>query len=124
MSRSASVALAVVVALAATACGKGPSVSFRQDVQPVLAKHCAECHLSGGDGAKASGFEVGSYQAVMKGTKFGPVVVAGDPLSSSLFRLVSGKVDKSIMMPHGKDPLPPAELAAIENWIEQGAPDN
>ena len=57
----------------------------------------------------------------MKGTKFGPVVVAGDPLSSSLYRLVAGKVDPSIRMPHGKEALSQEEILKIEQWIEQGA---
>ena len=59
----------------------------------------------------------------MKGTKYGPVVVAGDPLSSSLYRLVAGKVDPSIQMPHGKEALAPEEIVTIERWIEQGAKD-
>ncbi|MCU7855659.1 MAG: hypothetical protein KZQ79_08215, partial [Candidatus Thiodiazotropha sp. (ex Lucinoma borealis)] len=60
----------------------------------------------------------------MKGTKFGPVVVAGDPLSSSFYRLVAGKVDPSIRMPHGKEALSTIEISMIENWISQGAENN
>jgi hypothetical protein len=52
------------------------------------------------------------------------VVVAGDPLSSSLYRLVAGKVDPSIRMPHGKESLSQEEIATIEQWIEQGANNN
>ncbi|MCG8429050.1 MAG: hypothetical protein MI754_16965 [Chromatiales bacterium] len=84
-------------------------------------KHCAECHMTGGEGANASGFIVESYETLMKGTKYGPVIVAGDPLSSSLYRLISGKVDKSIEMPHSKEPLSSGEIAMVENWINQGA---
>jgi hypothetical protein len=100
------------------------SVSFSNDVHPLLKTYCAECHVNGGDGQLASGFSVDSYASVMKGTKFGPVVVAEDPLSSSLYRLISGKVDPSIQMPHSREPMQVSEIALIEQWIEQGAMDN
>jgi uncharacterized membrane protein len=105
-------------------CSPHRDVSFTQDVQPILKKHCFECHLAKGEGAQKSGFHVDSYEAVMKGTKFGPVVVAGDSTSSSLYRLLSGQVDKSIQMPHGKASLSSAEIATIAQWIDQGAKNN
>ncbi len=107
-------------------CGaeQSTSVSFKTDVKPLIDKYCSECHVPGGDGAKASGFVTQTYDTIMKGTKYGPVVVAGHPLSSSLYRLVAGKVDPSIQMPHGKEALSPEEVSAIEQWIEQGAINN
>ena len=101
-----------------------PPVSFATEVMPILNDYCAECHLSEGAGSVASGFRIDSYELVMNGTKFGPVIVQGDALSSSLYRLVSGKVHSSIQMPHGKESLQPGEIVVIENWIEQGANDN
>jgi hypothetical protein len=103
---------------------KSTPVSFKSDIKPIIDKYCIECHLPGGDGAKASGFVMQTYDTLMKGTKYGPVVVAGNPLSSSFYRLVSGKVDPSIRMPHGKDALSETEIQKIENWINQGAKNN
>ena len=100
------------------------TVSFQTDVKPLFGKYCTECHVPGGDGTAQSGFVIESYTSIMKGTKYGPVVVAGDPLSSSLYRLVAGKVDPSIQMPHGKAAMAPEEITTIEQWIEQGAKDN
>ena len=112
-------------ALLLAGCGAKPeSVSFKSNVKPLLDKYCSECHAQGGAGAEASGFITTSYDSVMKGTKFGPVVVAKDPLSSSLYRLVAGKVDPSIRMPHGKEALAQEEILSIEHWIEQGAKNN
>ena len=106
-------------------CSAGPApVSFTSDIKPIIDKYCTECHLPGGTGAEASGFITQSYETLMKGTKFGPVVVAGDPLSSSFYRLVAGKVDPSIRMPHGKEALSDAEILNIEHWISQGAENN
>ncbi|TCT22328.1 c-type cytochrome domain-containing protein [Thiobaca trueperi] len=119
-----SAALGLPLVLLLAGCNRTPTVSFARDVQPIIKKHCVECHLQGGKGFLASGFLVESYASVMKGTKFGPVIVPGDPLSSSLYRLVAGEVDKSIQMPHGKDPIPANQIATIENWIAQGAKNN
>lgn len=106
-------------------CSAGPApVSFKSEVKPLVDKYCTECHLPGGAGSEASGFVTETYESLMKGTKFGPVVVAGDPLSSSFYRLISGKVDPSIRMPHGKEALSEAEVTTVENWITQGAKNN
>ena len=115
---------ALTVALLA-GCSMGPApVSYKSEVKPLIDKYCLECHVPGGDGATASGFVVDSYEAVMKGTKYGPVIVAGDSLSSTFYRLVAGKVDPSIRMPHGKEALTEQEIATIERWILEGAKNN
>lgn len=101
-----------------------PQVSFKTSIKPIVDQHCSECHLEGGEGSAKSGFRVDSYDSLMKGTHYGPVVVAGDALSSSFYRLVSGKVDPSISMPHGKESLAEGQIMAIEVWIEQGAKNN
>jgi hypothetical protein len=126
MSLSKTLALASALsAVCLVGCSASPeAVSFKSGVKPLIDKYCTECHLSDGSGAEASGFVTESYDSIMKGTKFGPVVVAGDPLSSSLYRLVAGKVDPSIRMPHGKESLSQEEIATIEHWIEQGAKNN
>ncbi len=127
MKKCSSILLASIcgVAIAAmTGCSFEKNISYQSDIKPILDKHCAECHLKGGTGTEATQFLIDSYDNLMKGTKFGPVIVAGDSLSSSLYRLVSGKVDKSIQMPHSKEPMPTTEITAIEKWIDQGAQNN
>ncbi len=123
---SALIFTSISAAVLVFACSPSPEqqVSYKATVKPIIDKHCAECHLPGGKGTVAAGFQLDSYDNLMKGTKFGPVIVAGDALSSSLYRLVSGKVDKSIRMPHSKEPMPASEVAAIEKWIDQGAKNN
>lgn len=105
-------------------CDNQPTVSFHDSIKPVISNYCAECHLDGGQGYKASGFRVDNYDTVMKGTKYGPVIVPGSPESSSLYRMVAGLVDKSIRMPHSKDPMKDDEIALIRTWIKQGAKNN
>jgi hypothetical protein len=109
-------------------CGKEPAtqaVSFAKDIVPILSKHCYECHLPGGQGEQASGLNMSSYATLMKGTKFGPIIKAGDAASSTLSILVEGRADPSINMPHGgRPPLSKQETDTIRQWITQGAKNN
>ena len=119
---SIAVPLALAAVLAA-GCSESP-LSYQADIKPILEKNCNECHLAGGEGYEASGFDTGSYEGLMKGTKFGPVIDPGSAISSSLYLLVAGKTDPSIQMPHGRAALSEEEVSAIEKWIDQGAKDN
>ena len=109
------------------ACDKSSTseVSFSKQVQPILASHCLSCHHAEGEGFKKSGLSMESYEALMKGTKFGPVIVPGNALSSSLVLLIEGKADPAITMPHGSlQILPQQERDTIKQWIQQGAKNN
>jgi cytochrome c553 len=111
---------ALAVATLQTACGDKP-VTYQADVKPIIDANCASCHVPGGPGYQKSGLRMDSYDGLMKGTKFGPVVVPGSSVSSTLYLLVAGKADPSIRMPHGKTALPDADIATIATWIDQGA---
>jgi hypothetical protein len=92
---------------------------------PILDKHCKACHVQGQAGYVVSGFELGSYETLMKGTQYGPVVLPGDPLTSVLVMLIEGRVDPSLKMPHGGASTPTeAEILTIRRWVEQGAKNN
>jgi len=101
-----------------------PHVSAAEDVLPLLKFKCGACHLPGGEGAAKSGFEVTSYETLMKGTKFGAMIVPGDPDSSSLMRLLDWGVSPDIRMPHGKKQLSTCDRDLIRTWIFEGAKDN
>lgn len=98
-----------------------PHISFSEDVLPLLKFKCGACHLAGGEGAEKSGFEVTSYELVMKGTKFGAMVVPGDADASSLMRLLDWRVSEDIRMPHGKKQLSTCDRDLIRTWIFDGA---
>lgn len=127
IQRTSILAVLAMASLALAGCGKAddPVVSYAQDIQPILDRHCSACHVGEGAGVVASGFRTDSYAAVMAGTRFGSMIEPGDPLSSSLYRLVSGReIDPSIRMPHGDAKMPEDEIKLIEEWIRQGALDN
>ena len=105
------------------ACGQ-KEISFKSDVQPILKQYCMECHVDGGKGFQRSGLLMTSYESLMKGTQFGPIVKPGDSLTSVMIMLVEGRADSSIKMPHGKDPLPQEKIDLLKKWVEQGAKNN
>ncbi|MEN8175519.1 MAG: hypothetical protein ABFS23_07135 [Pseudomonadota bacterium] len=110
---------------------KDSAISFQNDIAPILSEHCVECHMPGGEGHEKSGLLLTgddgtavSYDSLMRGTRYGPVIVVGDAESSTLVRMVEGRVDPSIKMPHGKGNLPADQQAALRQWVEQGASNN
>jgi uncharacterized membrane protein len=116
---------ALSLALAAGCARKHEEVSYQKDVAPIFATKCASCHVQGQPGQVASGFDLSSYDSLMKGTKFGQVVIPGDPLTSALVMLIEGRADPSLKMPHGDaKPLTPDEIKTIRRWVKQGAKNN
>lgn len=118
-------AAASVVLLLLAGCGREPDTSYAKDVSPILDKHCKSCHVAGQAGYVVSGFELTSYDTLMKGTQYGPVVLPGDPLTSVLVMLIEGRADPALKMPHGNaTSLGPEEIATIRKWVEEGAKNN
>lgn len=116
--------LAIAAVAMAAGCDSEPSkpkISYSANVSPILDYYCKDCHVPGQEGATQSGFLIDSYESVMKGTKLGAVIVPGSAESSTLYRLVAGKADPSIQMPHGKKSLTQEEIDTIKLWIDQGA---
>ena len=99
-------------------------VSFSKDVQPILQKNCATCHDVGGKGHQASGMLLMTYEGVMKGTQFGPMIVPYAPDESNLIRMIDWKVDATIRMPHEGKQLSAADRSMIRTWVREGAQDN
>ena len=126
MNRSAQLTAAMALAAVLGGCGKSAqTVSFSADVQPILERRCTACHEPGQPGYEASGLRMDSYAALMEGTRYGPVVLPGDAMSSVMIMLVEGRADPSLKMPHG-DARPPTsdEVMTLRTWVEQGAPEN
>ena len=109
-----------------TACEKQPqdngNISYTNQVAPILKNHCLKCHTNGGPGQEASGLNMDSYATLMAGTKFGPIIIPGDSVNSTLVRLINAKTDPAIAMPHGEmHLLTEKDRSTIATWIDQGA---
>ncbi|MBM3565701.1 MAG: hypothetical protein FJX42_06270 [Alphaproteobacteria bacterium] len=99
-------------------------VSFKEDLMPIFQGRCVSCHQPGKEGYEKSGFDMSSYAGVMKGTKFGTMVVPGDPETSNLMLLLDWRAAPELRMPHGKKKLSTCDRDAIRSWIRDGAMDN
>ena len=118
-------ALAAALLIGLAGCTGETAVSYSRDVQPILQANCMSCHHKGGAGQEASGFSMETYDDLMKGTRNGPMILAGDSQGSNLIVLMEGRADPSIRMPHGKaEPVSKADIDTIRRWIEQGAKKN
>jgi mono/diheme cytochrome c family protein len=109
---------------APSAAAAGATVSFKEDVLPIFQVHCIACHTPGSQGTNASGLDLTTWQGVMKGTKYGAMVVPGNAEYSNLMWLLDWRASPELRMPHGKQQLPVGERDTIRNWIRQGAKDN
>jgi hypothetical protein len=119
---SVSLAGATVLAPIHQAGAQRAHVSFAEDIAPIFKGWCVSCHQPGGEGYNASGLDLTSYDGLMKGTKFGPMVIPGQPDTSNLVVLIEGRAE--IRMPYGHKQLPDCLRKNIWTWIFEGAKNN
>lgn len=97
-------------------------VSYQSDVLPILEASCISCHggpNEDGEIVIELGYDMSTYEGVMAGSDYGPVIEPGDP-DGSLFldMIVNGD------MPEDGDPLSPEQIEIIRTWIAEGAQNN
>ncbi len=99
--------------------------SFKKDIFPVIEVKCLDCHRPGGKGFEKSGFDMRTYEGLMKGTKFGPMVVPGNAYLSNLMVLIEGRANRALKMPHDRrEEVTKRERHLFRVWINRGAKDN
>src|SRR5436309_2376105 len=103
---------AILLMVCAGAWAQTPAkVSFSQDVAPILARNCAQCH---GMSAAMANLDLRSRDAALKGGQHGPAIVPGNAAGSRLYRHITG--EEKPQMPMGGR-LADTEIAVIKNWI-------
>jgi hypothetical protein len=131
-------ALAAVLVVAVMACGqerqskegdKSSPVSFKNDVTPILKKHCLPCHAE--ENFNPSELSLDSYSNLMAGGKHGTPVVAGKASESIIVQKLGSNPPFGDRMPlirkknaANPDKLTKEEIDTISSWINQGAKDN
>ena len=88
---------------------------FEKQVRPLLVARCTSCH---GPSQQFSSLRLDSREALLRGGTRGPAVVPGNAKSSLLARAIR---HDGLKMPVGGK-LDGDEIAAIEKWINLGAP--
>jgi len=88
-------------------------------IQPLFEGHCVTCH---GPAKHKANLRLDTYAAVMRGSKHGPVIKAGDPKGSELFHRITLPPDDDDFMPAAnRRPLSSSDVKLIEAWISSGA---
>ncbi len=93
------------------------AIDFVADIQPILRKHCFECHAAGNE---EGGVNLGIRQRVLEGGTFGPFLVKGDSANSRLIHLVAAIDSKQKMPPDGPQ-MSKEDIGLLRAWIDQGA---
>ena len=91
------------------------SVSFTNDILPILQDHCINCH--GGQKIE-EGLIMRSRAELMAGSNNGPVILPGDAANSLLVEMIASQ-----KMPKKGPKLTQAQIQLIVDWINQGAPE-
>jgi hypothetical protein len=102
---------------------QAPATNDYSAVDAIFSKYCLDCHAAQDPEAK---LVLENFDALMKGSENGPVVVPGKSGQSLLLRMVEGTAEKDgkkIIMPPGKKraKLQLSEIAVIKAWIDAGA---
>ncbi len=98
------------------------SVSFANDVFPIIERRCIKCHGGPKDDGTLrieEGLDMRTYAGLLEGSFNGPVIEPGNAEASYLVELITeGEMPK-------KEPrLLPGEVRTITDWVNAGAPDN
>lgn len=109
--------LTIAIALAAHRGVASEPVDYRREIQPILAKHCYECH---GPEKQKSGLRLDTVAAAKEGGYNGAAVVPGKSGESLLIAAVTGAGDVT-KMPEDRPPLAAEEIDRLKDWIDQGA---
>jgi hypothetical protein len=128
---AAAIAYAAALLLtAATASALDGTVSFRDQLMPILTERCVMCHVLGAEQASLSLFPEAWSQLV--GVKASQSalnrVEPGAPERSYLFLKLLGQQESvggsGARMPFQQDPLSREELQLFKRWITEGAAQN
>lgn len=116
-------AAAAVLGVGALVSGGGQAaavqqVDFARDVWPIVQTRCVSCH---GPVDQFNDLRMDSKDALLAGGRGGLIIVPGKPEESTFYTRVNLPADDLDLMPAEGDPLSPAEVKAIRDWIAQGA---
>lgn len=93
---------------------------YRQIVRPILESRCTQCH---NQSKSKAGLRLDTPEMIMKGSKEGKVIIAGNISASNLLKVcLLPQEDEQHMPPKGKPQLSREQISLITWWIDQGAP--
>ncbi|MBP6602300.1 MAG: hypothetical protein KA250_10880, partial [Verrucomicrobiales bacterium] len=107
---------AVFSLLAFASLSLGSAAEKELDPLVIFQKECVNCHT---EAKRKGGLLIDSRESLLKGGDTDAAIIPGKAKDSYLIELLFPDAD-SHMPPKGQ--LEPKEIAALENWINEGAP--
>jgi hypothetical protein len=92
------------------------SVSFLEEIQPVLKNRCSRCHSGH---KRKGGFSIDTRDGFIKGGESGAAVIVGQSAKSLLIEMVTAE-DSDDRMPSKGKPLTSGQIQSIRAWIDEG----
>ena len=115
---AANIVAVMLIGVASNRSAHAQSVSFREDIAPILVKRCLVCH---GEQKFKGDYQLHTFEALMKPGESGDgSVVPGKPQDSYLLQLIVEE-DLDARMPKDADALSKDEVDLIKKWIDNGA---
>ena len=111
------IAVLVAASLTGGALSAPEQVDYTRQIKPLLKARCGACH---GALKQESGLRLDTAALALKGGAGGRVIQPGNAAASPLLQRVTAAVNEGRMPPEG-DPLKPAEIALLRDWIQEGA---
>lgn len=97
------------------------AADFKKEIQPILKKHCYECHSEQADKRKA-GYVFDDLLTLANDIGPNGIVVPREPAESHMIEVMTnGEGEKNHMPPDNKAQPSAGEIKKIEDWIKEGA---
>lgn len=118
--------IALLVCLYSAGCRNTPQISYQRDVRPILLDKCVDCHIPpDGKGYKKTGLSMESYETLLDGSVYGPVIVPSNSRTSPLNMLVEGRAGNlSSELKERHKLITDHDIKLLQLWVDQGARNN
>ncbi len=125
MIRTSTVSIFCGLVLASPLATAAEPISFNEKIQPILSEYCYHCHGpdSGTREPKKAPLRLDrKADAFLPRSDGKAVILPGDPQGSLLMKRIKTTDEDDIMPPpHSHKTMKPAEMALLEQWIQEGA---
>ena len=111
----------IILVLLALLSGSAIAADFKKEIQPILKKHCYECHSEQANKRKA-GYVFDDLHTLVNDIGPNGIVVPGDPAESHMIEVLTNDGGaKNHMPPSSKKQPSEGDIKKIEAWIKEGA---
>lgn len=96
------------------------TVSFSEDIAPLLVENCSGCHLDAMQ--TRGGLRMDTFAQLIRGGDSGSMITPGRGEASLLIKKLRGTASDGQRMPMNRPPLSDDSITLISKWIDEGAP--